>query len=91
MLWGKLVNGELQYAPPEIYYEDGRVKDLVLDDDYRYEGYKRVIKKRPPYNPYTEYLVFKGYVEEDDIYIIYEVKGNEDDLNKIIEEEINKE
>ena len=77
MLWGKLVNGELQYAPPEIYCEDGRVIDLVSDDDYRYEGYKRVIRKRPPYNPYTEYLIFKGYVEEDDIYIIYEVKGRE--------------
>ena len=91
MLWGKLVNGELQYAPPEIYCEDGRVIDLVSDDDFRYEGYKRVIRKRPPYNPYTEYLVFKEYIEDDDIYIIYEVKGREDDLNKVIEEEINKE
>lgn len=75
MDWGKLVNGELQYAPPEVYDENGIVKELKHHDDFINEGYKRVIRKKPTYNPFTQCVVFKEFVEkEDDIYILYEVK-----------------
>lgn len=75
MHWGKIINGELQYAPPEIYYEDGSVRELLSYDDYVYEGYKRIIRKKPTYDPATEYLILNGFIEEEkDIYILYEIK-----------------
>lgn len=46
--WGIVVNGELRYAPPEIYEEDGKVKELKYYDDFINEGYKRVIRKNQP-------------------------------------------
>lgn len=93
--WGIVVNGELRYAPPEIYEEDGKVKELKYYDDFINEGYKRVIRKKPTYNPLKQCVVFKEFVEKEvDIYILYEVKDIEsvsiETLETIMNEEINK-
>lgn len=96
MIWGKIVNGELQYAPPETYDENGVVKELRRYDDLTNEGYKRVISNKPVYNPYTQYLLLDKIVEEDNIYISYIVKDIEEgvstsELEEMIDEEGNKE
>ena len=65
---------------------------MASHEDYLYEGYKTVIRKKPPYDPFSEYIVFKEFIEEEKyIYIVYEVRGREDELNEIVKEEINKE
>ena len=100
MEWGKIVDGLVVYAPPEVYDSEKRVKVLQTYDDYKNEGYKRVVRKKPSYNPYLQYLVLKEIKEDDDnIYITYEViditnnSNNEraltyEQLTSIIEEEV---
>lgn len=97
MNWAKLVNGNLEYAPPEIYDENGIVREFKTYDDYINAGYKRVIRKKPAYNPYLQYLVLKEIVDDEDIYILYDVMNinNEEEnsltyehLQTIIDEEV---
>lgn len=95
--WGKVVDDELLYAPPEIIEDDGRVKELKTYDDFINAGYKRIIKRKPPYNPYLQYLVLDRILEKEDIYVYYDVKDNTsndemaltyEQMSTIIEEEV---
>ena len=51
MLYGKIIDGILIYAPPEIYKENGEVIILKTPSDYYDNGYKSVIKNIPKYHP----------------------------------------
>lgn len=95
--WGKVVDGKLMYAPPEIIEEDGRVKELKTYDDFVNAGYKRIVKRRPSYNPYLQYLVLDMILDRDDIFVYYiavDMINNEENaltyeqISTIIEEEV---
>ena len=76
MEYGKLVNGELEYAPKDMVLPDGRVifdfdqnESLMLE-----QGYMPVVSEKPDYNPLIEYVVLHGYDPSDgNIKAVYEV------------------
>lgn len=94
--WGIVVDGELRYAPPEIYEEDGKVKELKSHDDFVNAGYKKIIKRKPSYNPYLQYLVLDEIIDLENIYIYYNVVDMHNNktsltyeqMTSIIEEEV---
>lgn len=76
MEYGKIVNGELEYAPKDMVLPDGRV---IFDFDQKEslmieQGYKPVVSEKPDYNPLTEYVVLSGYETLDgNIKAMYDV------------------
>ena len=87
MLYGKIVEGVLIYAPPEIYDDNGVVTILKTPSDYYNNGYKIVKRIVPAYDSMTQILLLDNISEDDtNIYINYIVQ---DQLDYIIEEEAN--
>ena len=88
MLYGKLINGVLKYAPKDYITTDQVVienfnKNEKLLLDY---GYKTVIDEKPNYNKDTQYLTLKCYAESD-AYIICEYDVNDIPVEKPSTEE----
>lgn len=87
MLYGKIVDGVLIYAPPEIYKENGEVIILKTPSDYYDNGYKFVHRNTPKYDPMKEILVLDNIIENDnEISITYKLI---DPYDSIIDEEVN--
>lgn len=92
MLYGKIVEGVLIYAPPEIYDENGVVTMLNCPSDYYNAGYKRVNRLIPIYNENTQVLVFDYIIENDtDIYVHYKLEQMDilNGFDDILYEEVN--
>lgn len=93
MLYGKLVGGVIQYAPPEIYDDNNVVTILNTPGDYYDNGYKRVIRLLPIYDPIKQVLHLEHQEETDSSIIIHYKVVDIDPLqsyNNILEEEVNK-
>ena len=93
MLFGKIVDGALQYAPPEIYDDNGIVTTLKTPSDYYDNGYKRVIRQIPNYNVHKQVLALDNIQENDSEIIINYKLVDVDPLqsyNDILEEEVNR-
>lgn len=87
MLYGKLIGGAIQFAPPEIYDDNGVVTFLKGPSDYYDNGYKVVRRMIPEYDPRTQKLLFNNITEDDTtIYVNYIVN---DLFDYIIKEEAN--
>ena len=73
---GRLINGELEYAPINYKLDDGRIimnfnKDEELMQKY---GYKNVTHVIPDYDSTTQYIQISNYTETDEnITVNYEV------------------
>lgn len=84
-MYGKLVEGKINYAPVNFMTPDGRLilnfnKNVSLMKEY---GFKKITENIPSYNPDEYVLYVHEYVETDDgITIIYktQVKKKYDDL-----------
>ena len=63
MLYGKIIDGVLIYAPPEIYKENGEVIILKTPSDYYDNGYKFVRRNMPEYDPMKEILVLDNIID----------------------------
>ncbi|MCC3868519.1 hypothetical protein [Terrisporobacter mayombei] len=89
-MYGKLINGELTYAPKDLI-EDEKV---ILDFDTNIEamkqhGYKLVVRILPEHNSDTQYLALGGYSEDStQITINYMVMNKVDDPEKLLRETI---
>ena len=87
MVYGKLSNGILRYAPKDYITID----QVVIENFNENEGllleygYKTVIDEKPNYNKDTQYLTLKCYTESG-AYIIceYDVNDIEDLWNYMI-------
>ena len=93
MLYGKMIDGVIIYAPPEIYKENGEVIILKTPSDYYDNGYKRVIRQIPNYNVHKQVLALDNIQENDSEIIINYKLVNVDPLqsyNDILEEEVNR-
>ena len=87
MLYGKMIDGVIIYAPPEIYKENGEVIILKTPSDYFNNGYKFVRRNIPKYDPMKEILVLDNIIENDnEICITYKLIHPYD---SIINEEVN--
>ena len=87
MLYGKMIDGVIIYAPPEIYKENGEVIILKTPSDYFENGYKFVRRNIPEYDPMKEILVLDNIIENDnEISITYKLI---DPYDSIINEEVN--
>ena len=87
MLYGKMIDGVIIYAPPEIYKENGEVIILKTPSDYFENGYKFVRRNIPEYDPMKEILVLDNIIENDnEISITYKLM---DPYDSIINEEVN--
>ena len=76
-MYGKIINGALEYAPIDFVMGDGTVmtnfnKDVALMKRY---GYKIINDTKPSYNTETQYLRVESYVESDnEITVNYGIK-----------------
>lgn len=87
MLYGKLIEGAIQFAPPEIYDDNGVVTFLNTPSDYYDNGYKVVRRMIPKYDPGMQILLLDNITEDDTtIYVNYIVN---DLFDYIIKEEAN--
>ena len=87
MLYGKMIDGVIIYAPPEIYKENGEVIILKTPSDYFDNGYKFVRRNIPKHDPMKEILVLDNIIENDnEISITYKLM---DPYDSIINEEVN--
>ena len=87
MLYGKMIDDVIIYAPPEIYKENGEVIILETPSDYYDNGYKFVRRNIPKYDPMKEILVLDNIIENDnEISITYKLM---DPYDSIINEEVN--
>ena len=87
MLYGKMIDGVIIYAPPEIYKENGEVIILKTPSDYFDKGDKFVRRNIPKYDPMKEILVLDNIIENDnEISITYKLM---DPYDSIINEEVN--
>lgn len=75
-MYGRLINGELEYAPINYKLVDNRI---ILnfnknEDIMKQYGYKNVIDIVPSYDKNTQYVQISGYDETDEAIIInYEI------------------
>lgn len=75
-MYGRLINGGLEYAPINYKLDDGRIimnfnKDEELMQKY---GYKNVTHVIPDYDSTTQYIQISNYTETDEnITVNYEV------------------
>ena len=76
-LYGKLIDGVLEYAPKTYTLEDGRIicnfsNSPALMKRY---GYKPIVDVQPEYDINIEYVIIVGYEEtEENIIVKYTVK-----------------
>lgn len=86
-MYGKLINGEIQYAPKDYILGNGKIlfnfdSDVALLKKYKY---KLIEDEKPDYNKNTQFLVIDSCVENDNTIIInYAIKDN--DIPKTSEE-----
>lgn len=96
MIYGKIVDNVLEFAPPEIYTEDNIVIELRTYDDYIENGYKPIVTKKPIYDKNKYDLLYTGFIESEILITLqYELREKVVDsvlemLNEIYNEEINK-
>lgn len=66
-MYGKLVNGTIQYAPMNLVTEDNIViPNFYLDEELMLQyGYKPVFSEIPEYDAEKQYVVLQAYVETD--------------------------
>lgn len=86
MPYAKIVNGQLVYAPYEIYTEDGKVIELNTREKCLEHGYREVFPHNKPPHDKTKYdLVYVGFTideETDMIFVEYELRvKNEEEVN----------
>lgn len=86
MPYAKIVNGQLVYAPYEIYTEDGKVIELNTREKCLEYGYREVFPHNKPPHDKTKYdLVYVGFTideETDMIFVEYELRvKNEEEVN----------
>lgn len=68
-MYGKLVDGNLEYASTKAIIVDGMVITNPKDEDYRHAGYKLIVNNPPAdYDYEKEYETY--YTEEEDRIII---------------------
>ena len=67
MIYGKLSNGILSYAPKDYITENQVViENFNIKEDLLMEfGYKMVIDEKPNYDKESQFLTLKGYIETD--------------------------
>lgn len=91
MIYGKVVDGKIEYAPPEFYTDDNEV---IMDIDVMEQfGYKMVINVKPEYEKGLYKLYYIGFTELDyAIRLHYEVRKvvSVEKLDEIYTDEINK-
>lgn len=91
MLYAKLNNGILEYAPMNYTMPTGGLivnfnKNIALMKSY---GFKEVIDNKPSYDNTTQYLSVSGYVEnENNIIINYVVNEIEENQEPTLEERV---
>ena len=76
MVYGKLSNGILRYAPKDyITIDQVVIENFNENEELLLEyGYKFIVDNKPEYNPETQYLTLQGYTELDEsIICLYEV------------------
>lgn len=87
-LFGKIVDGRLEYVPKDFVTEDGRIIfDFYKDSiNLLLNGYKHIISEPPKYDPDTQYVELKGYKEDIAfIEVLYEVKTIENNEQKEVQ------
>lgn len=101
MPYAKIVNGKLEYAPYEIYTEDGRVIELNTREKCLENGYREVFPFNKPMHDKNRYdVIYVGFtIDEvtDVIFVEYELREKENlsaevilnDLENIYGDEIN--
>ena len=75
-MYGRLINGGLEYAPINYKLVDNRIilNFNKSEDIMRQYGYKNVIDIVPSYDENTQYVQISGYDETDEAIIInYEI------------------
>lgn len=91
MLYAKLNNGILEYAPMNYTMPTGGLivnfnKNIALMKSY---GFKEVIDNKPSYDNTTQYLSVSGYVEnENNVIINYVVNEIETSKEPTLEEKV---
>jgi hypothetical protein len=101
MPYAKIVDGRLEYAPYEIYTEDGRVIELNTREKCLENGYREVFPHNKPMHDKDKYdVVYVGFTIDEEtglIFVEYELREKEDlnaevilnELNEIYGDEIN--
>ena len=85
-MYGKLVDGVLEYAPENLKLPNGK---MILnfnnsENIMKKYGYKEVINQMPAYDPATQNVYISEYVDDDnDIKIIYSVYDKPAEENPI--------
>lgn len=65
-MYGKLVNGNLNYAPVDLIIDDGVILNFDTNEELLTQyGYKLVLREPPVYDKNTQYLLVSGYTETD--------------------------
>ena len=89
-MYGKIINGELVYAPLNYKTSDGTlITNFNTNEDLMIQhGFKKISTIEPNYDKDRECIIVKSFEESaDDIKVEYEVKGigallNNDNLSK---------
>ena len=99
MPYAKIVDGRLEYAPYEIYTEDGRVIQLDTAEKCLKNGYSEVFPHNKPRHDETKFdLVYVGYTIDENtglIFVEYDLREKEgandlpSEFVEIYDEEIN--
>lgn len=81
MPFAKIVDGKLEYAPYEIYTEDGRVIELDTKEKCLENGYSEVFPyNKPPHDKTKFDLIYAGFTIDENtgvIFIEYELREKE--------------
>lgn len=92
MKYAKIVDGKLEYAPYEIYTEDGKVIELDTVEKCLLNGYKKVVTfDKPIYDKDKYELIYLGYEyrEEADIIVVkYDLREKQTSDNLLEEMEV---
>ena len=98
MVFAKIVDGKLEYAPYEIYTEDGRVIELDTKEKCLENGYRKFYPYNKPSYDKTKFdLIYVGFTIDEItgfIFVEYELREKEesvlpDEFIEIYNEEIN--
>ena len=66
--FGRLVNGQIEYAPKTLDGADGVKKMNPTEASYLAEGWKRVVDVKPP-TEVNRYPAFSSWNEDDEMLI----------------------
>ena len=89
-MFGKLIDGQLQYAQKNYDSEDGLIVNFNTNEDVMKKyGFKPVTNVQPDYDLELEYLSVSGYTEEEDFIVVnYEIKEKNIDIDELKEKRV---